>query len=165
MKREQLELTQERARRLIEKEDATTSMYINDISKLFEYRISRQHDGKGVSHGYRKMLGLLMDKDGVTQLELVKSCRLSAPSVSIALSKLEADGFVRREADKTDYRKVRVFITDKGREHENNIRALCRKNDSDMLKGLSEEEIETVNYILKKILINMLEEIDNNEAG
>ena len=164
MKKEQLELTQARAKRLLKKEDATTSMYINDISKLFENRISRQNDGNGASHGYRKILGLLIENDGVTQLELVKSCRLSAPTVSIALSKLEAEGFVRREADKSDYRKVRVFLTDKGRKHENNIIKLCKKIDTDMLRGLSENEITQINSILKRILINMLEESENDEA-
>lgn len=70
---------------LLESDDATPSMYINDISKVFNTAIVHASDLKGVSHGFRRILFHLAHDDSLTQLQLVKLTHLTAPSVSVAL--------------------------------------------------------------------------------
>jgi DNA-binding MarR family transcriptional regulator len=146
--------------KLLEKEDATPSMFINDISKLFKQRVSSETERAGISDGCRKMLMFLAHEDGVSQLQIVKHTRLSAPTVSVALAKMEADGLVIRKADEHDMRQVKVFITESGRETDEFMHSKCAETESVMLDGITEEELGALNSTLRKILKNLLESED-----
>lgn len=145
-----------RAMRLLEKDDATPTMYISDIARLFECTVSSAAERKGMSRGYRKILFHLAHKDGVTQLELVKLSHLTAPTVSVALSKMESDGLVKREADKNDMRQIRVYLTEKGRAHDDFIRRVSRETEEQILKGLTDDDITELNRMLRVMLENMV---------
>jgi DNA-binding MarR family transcriptional regulator len=144
-------------KKLLEKSDATPSMFINDISKMFKCTVHRETEREGISHGCQKMLMLLAHNDGITQLDIVKGTRLSAPTVSVALAKMEADGLVVRKTDKHDLRQVRVYITDKGRETDEFMRSKFKETEEIMLRGIPKEEQEQLISTLRKILINMIE--------
>lgn len=161
------DFTLDRAKHLLEKTDAEPSMYIADISRMFECIVSASTEklsaeagfsGHGLSRGYRHILFQLSKEDGVTQLSLVQRTKLKAPTVSVALAKMEEHGLVRREADEKDLRQVRVYITEKGRELDRQIRQKCRETDKIMMAGISESETEQLKATLKKILENMLGE-------
>lgn len=147
----------ERPKKLLSKEDATPSMFINDISKMFHNAVRRECEQAGVSHGYHKLLMALSCEDGVTQLHLVKKTHLTAPTVSVALSKMEAEGLVRRVTDRQDLRQVRVFITEKGRKMDDISRKKCAEMEEIMMRGISDEEKQQLMSVLRKILINMIE--------
>ncbi|MBR6101226.1 MAG: MarR family transcriptional regulator [Ruminococcus sp.] len=149
----------QRPRELLDRENAEPSMFINDIAKLFGKMISHESE-EGLSHGYRRMFGILCFRDGITQIELAKAANLSAPTVSNALNKMETLGLVRREFDKTDKRKAYVYITEKGRAQDEYIRSQCREIEQVMMRGVTEEERAALISILKKMLRNMLEEGD-----
>lgn len=147
-------------RMLLQKDDATPSMFINDISKMFGMAVKRESERVGISHGYRKMLMCLSHEDGITQLQIVKRTHLTAPTVSVALSKMEAEGLVIRRADEKDLRQMRVYITEKGREMDNFIRQKCQETEKIMLRGISEKEQEQLVSVLRKILKNLIDEED-----
>lgn len=146
-----------RVMELLERDDATPSMYINDISKIFNNAISHASKMKEASHGSRRILFHLAHNDGLTQLQLVKLTHLSPPSVSVAITKLENEGFVQRMADIKDLRQVRIYLTEKGREHDISVRKKCRETDEIMMKGISPDEQEQLCYLLKKMLENLVE--------
>ena len=147
-------------RKLLTKRDAKPSMFINDISKLFMQKVRRECEKSGISHGYHKLLMELSHNEGATQLQLVKLTHLSAPTVSVALGKMESEGLVTRQTDPGDMRAVKVFLTDKGSQKVRQVRKTFREADGIVVKGLSEEEIATAMAVLRKMLINLLEEED-----
>lgn len=147
-----------RPRRLLDRADAEPSMFMNDITKLFWQIASHDSPQEGVSNGYRRMFHILCRHDGITQVELAKAAQLSSPSVSTALNKMEADGLVKRVPDERDRRKVYVFITDKGREQDKYIREQCRSAEAVMMNGFTPEEREQLMAMLRRMLINLLEE-------
>lgn len=148
----------QRPRRLLDRADAEPSMFMNDIIKLFWQIASHDSPQEGVSNGYRRMFRILCRHDGITQVELAKASSLSSPSVSTALNKMEADGLVKRVPDERDRRKVYVFITDKGREQDKYIMEQCRSAEGVMMQGFSSEEREQLIGMLRRMLINLLEE-------
>ena len=145
-------------RRLLDKPDALPSMYINDISKLFMHRIRRESERCGIPHGYHKLLMELAHNDSLTQLQLVKLTHLTAPTVSVALGKMEADGLVTRTPDPDDMRQIKVALTDRGREMDENVRRAFRETDALLTRGISEEQLEAVKPLLRQMLKNLLEE-------
>ena len=150
----------EKPRRLLENPDAKLSMYISDIARLFTYRARRGAEQRGVPAGYHRVLLELGRNDGITQLGLVKLARLSAPTVSVAITKMESEGLVRREPDPQDMRQMRVFLTDKGMENVMKVRSSFREADALLSGGLTDDELETVIPLLRKMLVHLLEEED-----
>lgn len=148
--------SEEYQKRLLDGDDVTPSMYINDVSKIFNTTVAITTERVDVSHGYRRILFHLAHHDGLTQLQLTKFTHLTAPTVSVSLSKMERDGLVRREADENDMRQVRVFLTKKGREHHDFIINMCKNTEERMLRDVSIEEQQELCRIMRKILRNLL---------
>ena len=147
-------------KKLLERPDAKPSMFVNDISRLFMHRVRRECERSGISHGHHKLLMELFFNEGSTQLQLVQSTHLTAPTVSVALGKMESEGLVRRESDIKDMRQVKVYLTDKGREKVDQVRSIFRGADADMVKGIPQEELDAMTAAMRKILKNLLEEED-----
>ena len=148
----------DKPRRLLEKSDARPSMFVNDVSRMFMHRVRRQCEQNGISHGHHKLLMELFENEGSTQLQLVKRTHLTAPTVSVALGKMESEGLVRREADTEDMRQVKVYLTEKGRSKVDCVRKIFRENDDKMVEDITQEELDAAVAVLRKMLINLLEE-------
>ena len=99
----------------------------------------------------KRILNSLNEDDGVNQLELVKKTKLKAPTVSVALSKLESKGFVRREMDENDHRSVLVYLNDEGRKYSGDIRETIASLEHDFLVGLTDSEKENLVNCLTQI--------------
>ena len=103
------------------------------------------------------ILSFLAIGDGTTQLELVRATHLRAPSVSAIVRKMEAEGLVRREADTTDKRAIRVYLTDAGRALDADTIASIKELNVRSLVGLSDSEISELMRLLTKIRNNLLD--------
>lgn len=155
VKKEISELT-ENSKRQLEKEYATPSMYISDIAKRFGLAI--RHDaGGGLSPANRKILMCLVKNDGISQLNIMKATKLSAPTVSVNLARMEADGLIKRKQDLKDQRQGSVYITEEGKRQDELINTHHRQVEKEMMKGISEEEQAQLQKLLKKMLKNMIE--------
>ena len=150
------EYIREHIQKMVNSDDVTPSMYINDVARIFNGAIIKATERMDVSHGFSRILFQLTHNDGLTQLQLAKFTHLTPPTVSVALSKMEKSGYVKRVVDEKDMRQMRVFLTDKGREHNEFIRQKCRETEKIMLKDISEEEQKVMCEILRRILINLL---------
>lgn len=147
----------EKSKNLLEKENATPSMYINDISKMFGLAVRHEAGRGGLSQGNRKILMCLARNDGISQLNLVRETGLSAPTVSVSLAKMEADGLVRREANLSDLRQVSVYLTEEGEKQNAFMGESFQEVEEVMLKGVDKKEQEQLKETLKKILRNLIE--------
>lgn len=109
-----------------------------------------------MSEGYRGMYVILRilyeRKDDVVAGELAKEMNVSTARVATALNALEGKGYVRRETDIKDARRVIIRLTKDGE------RAfVTRKNEvvtklQPMLDKLSDEEILTLWSLMNKLL-------------
>ncbi len=136
---------------------------INEIHRLMGDKIR----ANGGEHPVTQKSGrlLLMElslKDGRTQLDLVHATHLKAPTISVALQKLEKEGFVSRRPDEYDLRATRVFLTEKGRELDNKIRKRIQEEDNAALKDLTASESETLMRLLMKIKNNLIDESEKD---
>ncbi len=136
------------------------SMMTNEVSKLFRDIINRDVEKLGVQNSYRQLLFHLSRKDGVSQLELARATHLKAPTVSVTLKNMEADGLVERKGDINDLRIIHVYLTDKGRQTDDKIREIHHMLDSRMTEGISQEELDALVATLTKMRDNMLKVTD-----
>lgn len=132
------------------------SMMTHEVSKLFRDIINREVEKLGIQNSYRQLLFCLGRKDGVNQLELVRETHLKAPTISVTLKSMEADGLVVRKIDENDARVIHVYLTEKGRQTDDRIRDIHHELDRIMAAGIPQEELDALVSTLKKMRDNML---------
>ena len=133
-------------------EHLTPSMLINDIHHLTCAKIRNESERSGLRQGYRRIMYHLSNgDDGGTQQTLVQHTKLSAPTVSVSLSRMEAEGLVRRRPDENDLRVIRVSLTEKGKELNRRMLELLNEIEDDINGGLTEDEIMGLKATLLKI--------------
>ena len=110
MKKQDLETIRENTNR-------TVLMMINEISKFFEDEMIKNKDFAILKDKTaRHILSHLSSNDGATQQELVVVSQMKGSTVSVAVRKLETEGYLQRETNEYDMRSVKVYLTKKGRE-------------------------------------------------
>lgn len=139
-------------------------MLISEISRLMGDKIREKCDDNPIQQKSGRLLLMeLAKRDGRTQLDLVHATHLKAPTISVALQKMEKDGYVTRKPDEYDLRATRVFLTEKGREIDDRIRRRIREEEALAMMDLTESEYETLVKLLLKIKGSILR--DNEKGG
>ncbi len=132
-------------------------MRIHDAAKLYQDRMRRCSELDGLPCSYRTLIfHLSRMKSGVTQLDLVKATHLKPPSVSVTLQKMERDGYVLRKSNEDDLRETLVYLTNKGKNVDSKIREMHADGDAAALSGMSEDEINTLQNLLNRVIDNLL---------
>jgi MarR family transcriptional regulator for hemolysin len=144
-------------------------MIVNDISHLFFGKVrSLEPEGVMSQHSARCILRLLVRGDGIRQNEIAQALHLSAPSVSATLRRMESEDLICRRMYEGDSRAVRVFLTDKGREYDDEARAMLRHLDAILMEGFDESETEQLSSMLcrmrENLLKNLSQERDTGEV-
>ena len=99
------------------------------------------------------------------QSDIATELHLSAPSVSATLRRMEGEGLVCRRACEGDSRAVRVYLTDKGREYDNEVRAMLRRLDEGLMQGFDEKETELLTAMLCRMRENLLKDLSPSGDG
>lgn len=137
----------------------TPMLMMHEITRLMGDKIREKGDDNPISQKSGRLIMMeLAKRDGRTQLDLVNATHLKAPTISVALQKLEHDGFVLRRPDEYDLRATRVFLTDKGRELDNKISKRVCEEEALAMENLTESECETLVKLLGKIKQNLIKD-------
>ena len=137
---------------------STCIMLINDISKLYQDQIQTISAKERIKSTYQVLLRVIAQEDGLSQLEIANRVHLAPPTVSITLQKMEKEGLIAREPDPEDLRQVKVHITDAGRTMDEVIVQASKATEKIILKGITQEELDTIYPILMKMKDNIVED-------
>ncbi|MDU4884841.1 MarR family winged helix-turn-helix transcriptional regulator [uncultured Clostridium sp.] len=103
-------------------------------------------------HGRGRILKVLLEKGTITQSELQDIIDIRSGSLSEILSKMEDKQLIIREKDENDKRKVRILMTEKGKE------TILLKEEEHKNKGkelfnvINEDEQNQLEMILSKLI-------------
>ena len=136
--------------------EPNANMLIGEISKLFQDKMAKSSEKLGFKNGYRQILRHLVHEDGVTQIDLVRTTHLKAPTISVTLKKMEEEELVIRRADPMDLRVTRVYLSEKGRIHNNSVHKRLRELDAELMQGFSKEEAALLLQYLERMRDNIL---------
>lgn len=92
-----------------------------------------------------------------SQKELAEHLGISPAALAVKIKRLESDGLVIRERAEKDCRVNAVSITEKGRGLLSNTQKLFTGIDSRMIKGISEEDLQTFVNCLEAMQKNLIE--------
>lgn len=94
------------------------------------------------------VLSLLWQTDGMSQKRIASTLALSQPTVNKMIKSLLQGNFVKCRQCENDGRKMRVFLTEKGKNVEDNVVSAVNEIQEKFFSSLSETE----QLILKQIL-------------
>lgn len=136
---------------------------IGEISRLMNTRLLEGETKRSLLQKSSRLIMIELAKnEGVTQLDLVRSTHLKAPTVSVTLQRLEKEGYICKKTDSYDLRSVRVYLTEQGREFNRIVVERVRSEEDDILKCLNDTETKQLMKLLLKIRENMIEDCEKN---
>jgi len=154
----------ERPRRPEHMREPTPMMLVNEVSKIFHNILRETGEQYNIQNSFRAILFHLSIKDGVTQLHLSQVTHLKPPTISVTLQKMENEGYVTRVADQYDMRQTHVYITEKGAQYNNKIREIIKSIEEKITGDFSQEELQLLTELLKKMRSSMIEG-NRNKSG
>lgn len=111
--------------------------------------------GFNVSSEQWMILTYLAYSDGISQQDLADRYQRSKVSTLALLKKLEKNGLITRQPDPDDGRSNLVYLTSEGRNLQQSLIPIAKKNVKRMSEGLSCEDIERFKITLRKITTNL----------
>ena len=105
----------------------------------------------GLHYAQISVLSLLWENDGMSQKKLATNLMLSQPTINKMVKSLMQNGFVSCNQCDQDGRKMRVYLTDKGREIEDNVNTAIVLVQTNFFAVLTDTEQLILKQVLEKL--------------
>ena len=123
------------------------------ISHNGRRKMHNQPEQAGCRHrGYGHILDLLSKHNGLTQQQIAQMLGIRPQSASEAVSNLEEQGMVKKSPHPLDKRSYLLHITPEGLKRQGEIRERRQENACRIFAPLSEEEKDTLQALLCKVV-------------
>ena len=122
------------------------------IGRLMGQAIENKLAPVGITYQEMRIAGLLMGEEAITQKDLAEKLSVRPATLSVAISKLEAQGLVERIPSQTDRRVNYLHLKsgDKITQVDNLLRAV----ESDITRGISQKDLDITAKVLVQIISN-----------
>ncbi|WP_370745035.1 MarR family winged helix-turn-helix transcriptional regulator [Ruminococcus callidus] len=110
-------------------------------------------------HGYLLRYLYENQERDVFQRDIEKAFSISRSMVTVTLQLMEKNGLIRRESVVQDARLKRIVLTQKARDLHRQIEADILAFESNLARGISEEEQEVFLRVAKKMQENLREDL------
>ena len=117
---------------------------------------------RGGKRGQIKVLKLIRERGHITQKELLEILILKSGSVSETVKKLENQGFITKERDIDDRRKINITLTDDGRKFLETQMEINREQEKVLFTALSSEEQIQLETLLNKVFEDWVSKFDSS---
>ena len=117
--------------------------------KLLEDRLRTGFEGIGLHPSQGRVLHQLEREDGLEQRELASRMKVSAPTMSGILKRMEAKGLVERRSHPSDERVMCVFLTRTGRRKGKVARAVVAEVEQLLVSDLSRAQLRAAHSLLR----------------
>lgn len=125
------------------------------IHKLHRQRMAELVSEFGMLACHPHLFFYLSKHKNPTQKELAGALRVSPPTMTVTLQRLEKAGYIVRRPDETDARVVRVGLTEKGDEVAVKARNALQVLEEELMEGFSQEEKSTLLGFLQRGVNNL----------
>ena len=101
------------------------------------------------------MLFSLHQNSGMSQRELAKKMKLTPPTITSGIKKMEKQGLIERRPDEQDQRIMRLYLTEKAENCLEQVWGVINKMEEMLVSGFSIEE----KILLRRFLLQMLDNL------
>lgn len=126
-----------------------------NLTRLTSNRTHEKLETVGLHRGQPVLLFNLWKKDGQSGRDLSQVMKVQPATVTKMVQRLRNNGFVVTSKDDHDSRVSRVFLTDKGKAIENDVRAIFQELHETVFEGLSQEQLDLLGDVLDTMKCNL----------
>ncbi|HJG96647.1 MAG TPA: MarR family transcriptional regulator [Romboutsia timonensis] len=130
---------------------APIGKYISQIYRKGNSFISKEISKFGIGSGQIMFLIELYKNDGISQEELSEILNIDKATTCRAIKKLEKEELLIKVKDENDKRAYKLYLTEKSKSIEDNIKNALNEWEKHISKELSQEEVNILINMLKKI--------------
>jgi len=119
--------------------------YVDFYLRHAWHKISRMYNQKAKEHGLTMSIGfilLIVDKEGTPSTQLGPRMGMEPTSLSRTLKTMETKGYIYREIDKDDKRKVLIFLTKQGLDLRKEVKKVVVQFNEKLLKSIPTKKLE-----------------------
>lgn len=138
---------------MYEKRDIREMMFQIEMAR--KSRLQPLWNEMGLIAGQPRVLSRLVIKDHVTQRELSDACYIEPATLSRALDRLEAMGYIIRNTNPSCRRSFLISLTKEGRVVATAVKKIFDEIEEWMVEGFSKEEIDSMAKMLERMKGNM----------
>lgn len=130
--------------------------YFKKIFQIMEKTMNKKLEKIDLTNSQASVLiYLYKNEEIVNQRNIEKKFDLTNPTVNGILNRLENKDFIRRTISLKDARNKEIHLTEKSISLINEMRKEAKQLEKEMIAGISKEELNIFNDVLKKIFNNM----------
>lgn len=134
---------------------------VNRAAKAFVKALDTDlRENVGVTFGQWKVIVMLANQNGLTQKEIADRLGLEGPTLIPIIDKMEQEGLLVRKVDPDDRRNNRIYRTEKADELWDRMIECALRIREVSLRGIPEQDINTMRKVLEKIYENLRMEFD-----
>jgi DNA-binding MarR family transcriptional regulator len=123
------------------------------LSSTVSTTVARAYDKRfGVSIPEWRVIAVLGRFPGLSAVEVAERTLMDKVAVSRAVTKLIKHERIDREFDDTDKRRSILNLSEDGKKLHDEIAELALQFERDLLLGFSEDELESLNNIMERLL-------------
>jgi DNA-binding MarR family transcriptional regulator len=141
--------------------DRNLGFLVHDVSRLMRTAYDRRTKALGLTRSQWWVLNTLYFNDGISQSELADVLDVERPTLGRLLDRLEAKGWITREADANDRRVKRVRLTGEVQDLIRTLRSIAAGLRDDALDGLDADEQRQLFEMLLVVKANLLRMNEN----
>lgn len=136
-------------------EFSSTFLLFSEIERLNFQILKSEMDKYKIHPGQIPIFFIVRKNPGISQKDLAKKVMLSTSTVAIMLRRMEKAGFVKRIQDESDRRFYHIYLTDKALKIVDKIFKRLKEFERQSFENFTNEEMEVLEKLLKKILLNL----------
>ena len=128
---------------------------LKDAHRSLSRSLAARITQSGVSIGQWYFLRALWQEDGLTQRELSQRVGMMEPTTVTALNGMEKRGLVERVRNAHDRRKMNIYLTDKGRSLQSQLRPVEDEVSQVAIQGVPPQQRELFMDLLRLVILNL----------
>lgn len=130
--------------------DESLGYNVRELNRAIQRNLLARIQPHGATLGAWYFLRVLWERDGLTQRELAQRTGMQEPTAVIALRGMQAAGWIRREPDAQDRRKVSIHLTQAGMALREKLLPEAQAVLEEAMAGMTEAERATLIKLLRR---------------
>ena len=140
-------------------EDASVFIILHQMLHLSKYQAMKRMEVLGLKPSQAGILFMLNCEGGISQKQLAEMIGIKPPSMTVALRKLEKQGYIRKEPDAKDQRIIRIRLSGKGKDCIEDLKGVMEDMEEMLYQGIRPEE----RMLFRRLIIEMRENLLNSQ--
>lgn len=137
------------------KSAATLLHQVQHTSRAIRTALASKLLTDGLYAGQDQILLALAKGEGLTPGALAQALNVRPPTITKTINRLQAQGFLTKQASETDGRQAVITLTGKGAEAIESVEKSVRRTEKKALKGLDKKDIKALVKALARIEANL----------